>query len=129
MLRIIVWAVVLIIVFIILFCFRPKNKTPIMVILVGSVAILIFMGLWILDENKFGYKEKRQEWEIRREPLYYTYVENGIDGTLAGSIAEFNSDLAKEKAKHDSLWSNWFVGDYIDKIDYIHMPKTNTLTK
>lgn len=125
MLRVIVWVVIALIAFITLLCLKPTRKWPLSLIAIVAVVMLIVQGLWILDENKMSVNEKRKVWEIRREPLYYTYVTAGLDGELARGIAEFNEDLAKEKAKHESLWSNWFVGNYIDDIDYIHMPITS----
>lgn len=122
MLLLIIWAVVIALLILTLVITKLEKKALLIAFTVISGCLLLFYGMRVLDENKTGYNANREVWEMRRAPLAYQVDEKEIDGALASAIAEFNVDLAKEKARNQSIWTNWLVGDYIEEIDYIQMP-------
>lgn len=105
-----------------------KNRTNIdFVILVLMAVITITLVLGILAENGPGSERKAKMWSMRRDPIVYQIENNDVDGALVGEIISFNKDLANAKRRHESVVTNWFVGNYIEEFDFIQMPSTKTM--
>lgn len=87
----------------------------------GIWAILIWCT--VIDENFGRSSIYLQRWEARRAPLAYQVDDGEIDGALATAIGQFNDDLIARKARHENVWTSWLVGDYIENVDLIQLPK------
>lgn len=105
-----------------------KNRTNIdFVILALMVSLTITLVLGILAENGPDSERKAKMWSMRRDPIVYQIENNDVDGALVGEIISFNKDLANAKRRHESVVTNWFVGNYIEEFDFIQMPSTKTM--
>lgn len=105
-----------------------RNRTNIdFVILVLMASLTITLVLGILAENGPGSERKAKMWSMRRDPIVYQIENNDVDGALVGEIISFNKDLANAKRRHESVVTNWFVGNYIEEFDFIQMPSTKTM--
>ena len=107
---------------------KEKKFSYVLAAMIISVLFLVD-AVHVLNENFFSYEAKKQEWKFAREPLVYQVIERDIDGALAVAISEFNCKLATEKEKNKSAWDGWYVGDYIEQINYIQMPSTQITNK
>lgn len=106
----------------------PIKKTNIdYVILALMASLTITLVLGIFAENGPGSERKANMWSMRRDPIVYQIENNDVDGALVGEIISFNKDLANAKRRHESVVTNWFVGNYIEEFDFIQMPSTKTM--
>ena len=106
----------------------PIKKTNIdYVILALMASLTITLVLGIFAENGPSSERKAKMWSMRRDPIVYQIENNDVDGALVGEIISFNKDLANAKRRHESVVTNWFVGNYIEEFDFIQMPSTKTM--
>jgi len=98
----------------------------IVIAVLGGFAFAIG-GIYCISEavtNEANYKSalsQRENLEWRLEQTY-TDNDNNIGSTeLYVEIKDFNAELMSERALRDSLWTNWFVGDYVERVEPIEL--------
>ncbi len=80
-------------------------------------AVLFIMSLMCIGENALS-DHWLLKWQAKREALVYQ-VEHDL--YLGDAIGQFNSDLVGAKDAHNSPWTNWFVGDYVEQLEPIEL--------
>ena len=98
----------------------------VVIAVLGGLA-LVGGGVYCISEavmNEANYESamsQRENLEWRLEQTY-TNNDNNIGSTeLYVEIKEFNAELMGKRALRDSLWTNWFAGDYVERVEPIEL--------
>jgi len=79
--------------------------------------VLIIMSIVCVVENAFS-DHWLLKWQAERDALVYQ-VEHDL--YLGDAVGKFNSSLVGAKDAHESPWTSWFVGDYVEQLEPIEL--------
>lgn len=88
----------------------------------GFAITLVVMIVVIISAHA-NSSENLRIWELRKAPIMHQIDEGNVDGALVSEIIDFNTELMELKYKKNSPFSNWFVGDYVDFVEPVEMPR------
>lgn len=96
-------------------------------ILCSLIYFVIYVSIIVIILSiQIPAKKDYEKALMQKEMLEYRLENDNIgigNELLYNDIVKFNQELKDTKYYANNLWTNWFVNDYIAKIDYIEIKK------
>ena len=96
-------------------------------VLCSLIYFVIYVSIIVIILSiQIPAKKDYEKALMQKEMLEYRLENDNIgigNELLYNDIVKFNQELKDTKYYANNLWTNWFVNDYIAKIDYIEIKK------